>query len=488
MTKQLQNYLKKKSIVHTVQGGYLCLGDKKYLILDEVQLDDKIENVLCEEPCVYFFCGRWYLQESEEGIDGKELMNIGEGDFTEPNFAFLGVHGNYEIMNGVGTYKQWVKKAKFMGVEALGLCEENTLSGTISFQKECLKNDIRPVLGMSLKYKRIYIKLYIKNYDGWQELLKISNRLSYNEDIDDLVKDISNNLIVVVDPKKMKYEDVILINRPDYYQLDGVSFSNSADDKEFLENLELFVNSDIRPVAITDAYYTEKEYADAKYLLNTINKSFGDNINNQYFKSNDEYIYELKEIGIPFELSLTAVDNQGALAQKCQFLIDTTTWHLPKYDMTPDEATSHPSNEEYFMYLIKKGIVRLNLATQTYLDRVKKEIAVLNKGGFIDYFLILHDIMRYSKEQNMLVGLARGSAAGSLIAYLLDITKIDPLEFELIFERFLNEGRIPQPKMVDALVINEKETFHNNEIVKVKRNGKELFTMAKNIKIGDQLL
>lgn len=474
--------------MHTVQDGYLHLGEKQFLILDEVEFDNKIENVLCEEPCVYFFCGRWYLQESEEGIDGKELMNIDVGDFTEPNFAFLGVHGNYEIMNGVGTYKQWVKKAKFMGVEALGLCEENTLSGTISFQKECLNNGIRPIIGMSLKYKKVYVKLYVKNYDGWQELLTISNMLSYGQDIGHLVKDISDNVIVVADPKKMPYGSLNQLNRVDYYQLEGVSFSNSADDKEYLENLELFANSDIKPVSITDAYYTEKEYSDAKYLLNTINKSFGDNINDQYFKSNDEYLEELKEIGIPYHVGVSAITYTKRLANDCNFIIDTTTWHLPKYDMTPDEASSHPNNEEYFLYLIKKGIVGLNLATQTYLDRVKKEIAVLQKGGFIDYFLILHDIMRYSKEQNMLVGLARGSAAGSLIAYLLDITKIDPLEFDLIFERFLNEGRIPQIKEVDGILINGEKELHSKAVIKIDRGGKQFFTMADRIAVGDKIL
>ena len=199
---------------------------------------------------------------------------------------------------------------------------------------------------------------------------------------------------------------------------------------------------------ITDAYYLDKGHAHIKKKLNSIGKTHSHNSNDQYFKNSDESFEELFSVTNDFEktekLFRLFRANTIALVAKVDFHIKIKEeFYLPEYSMTEEESDHYENNEEYFWSMIETGIKMKGVdPTDEVYKRIETEMAVIMKGGFIDYFMILADIIFWAKSQGILIGIARGSVGGSLIAYLVDITSINPLEHGLMFERFLNEGRI----------------------------------------------
>ena len=161
--------------------------------------------------------------------------------------------------------------------------------------------------------------------------------------------------------------------------------------------------------------------------------------------------------------------------------------------MNPWEAEQFATNEELFLNLIKKGFKEKNIVDpHKYIDRLKTEIAVLKQGDVIDYFLSLYDIIQFAKRENMLTGIGRGSAGGSLVAYLLGIIQIDPLEFDLLFERFLNSGRMGEyqdrPSYDIELEDGSTITLAEGALVRVMRNEKETIVFIHDLQEGDQYL
>lgn len=509
---KLKRYCNQMLFDYTIVDDVLTVDGVNYFIIDEDQtLFDEDLNfmpaVLDDHEYVIFnFCGRFYTHKVGEDVEMKEFKYVGKAKQNLETKSFLGIHSGQELMNGMSLYKDWIKKAKFLGVETLGICEHKTLRGALLFQIECKKNGIKSILGLSIpvehKGEEFNVKLYAQNFQGWLNLLKFNSIVNVEGKVFVGLQDLKDNLeglFLVVDPKTTPFEIALNDLPTDFYQLETVEFINESEDQEFLKNFEKYIKSELEPISITDAYYLEAEDYEIREIVWTMNKTFDVRTRNQYFKNKDQYAKEFISL---FEdgnqdhyvrLYKQAITNENYLISKCNFQYDTDTRHLPRYVMTEEEANEYETNEDLFIGLVKKGFSEKNITDpQKYIDRLKVEIEVLKQGDVVDYFLALHDIIRYAKSEGMITGIGRGSAGGSLVAYLLDIIKVDPLEFDLFFERFLNSGRMGEyqdrPSFTFVGEDGKEIVIAEGSIVKVMRNGKEKNLFVQEVAEGDEIL
>lgn len=515
--KKLKQYCETMLLDCSFEDESILIGEKTYLIItnDDLRLFDEEMNFLPafdsdyeldgEDGFVYEFGGRWYIQEYDSSdIDLTELKYINQAKQQIPTNSFLGIRSGYELMNGMGLYEEWVKKAKFLGIKALGICEKKTLSGALVFQTECERNGIKSIIGLTIPMSNgSDIKLYAKTFQGWLELLKFNTLLNVDEkhQIDeDFLLENSDDLFIVLDPKSVEFGQLSLSlhQRADFYQLDTVNFLNEDIDKDYIDNLEKFILSDLEPISITDAFYLEADDYQTREIMWAVAKAFDDKTDNQYFKNKDQYATELismfdSECKSWVKLFKKANANEALLVEGCNFKYDTDTRHLPKYIMTEEEADEFENNDALFLHLIQKGFKEKAFKDpQKYINRLKAEIKVLKQGDVIDYFLGLYDIVRYAKSEKLLTGIGRGSAGGSLIAYLMGIIQIDPLEFDLLFERFLNSGRMGEyqdrPFYTITTDDGQEIGLAEGSLIRVKRDNKEKVIFIQELVEGDEII
>lgn len=313
-------------------------------------------------------------------------------------------------------------KAKEYGINALTITDDN-MYGCMDFYMECKKNNIKPIIGLCLKIKNYVFALYAKNEIGYKNLLKLSTINSEREiKLDDL-KQYNDSLICIVPISsgkiynhfKLIYSDLFIgyknINERKKYQFNNMVYFNETlyldkKDKEYLNYL----------FAIRDGINIENVEIDNDYhhLL-----SYTEFIENYSLdKQNNEYIYD-----------------------NCNLEIKENNNLIPSYVC--------PNNLDSFSYLKQLCLSSLNNIFKSipneYIERLNYELDVINEMGFCDYFLIVWDYVKFAKENGILVGPGRGSAAASLVSFLLNITTVDPLKYNLIFERFLNPMRVTMP-------------------------------------------
>lgn len=464
------------------------------------------------------FGGVWYTfkkgEEREPNL--KKLKWIGECDDEGCNDFpyYLGVHGPMEILNGTGSYKDWAKKAKFLKIKRLGLCERATLAGVFKFQSACKKEKITPIFGMEIPIKNeekdltYSIKLFAKNEEGWQNLLQIERQLNvegkgfFSEKEIELYR---QDTFLILDPKSQSLETVYKGWNKDseeiYYQFDTVVYNKEERDKEYLLNLQKFYKSKIRPIAFCDSYYTDQEYVELKRLVNRVAGKVYHESDNQYFKPYFKYLEEVwdlcKDEEKFDELIERACSNLEYVAENCNFEIETMHRHLPKYTMTDEESKKWSSNKEMFEDLVFEGIEERSELLEDYSDeeiaeRIEKEIEVIERGDLVDYFLILRDIVNWSRKNGILLGAGRGSGAGSLVNYLLGLTQVNPLKYSLLFERFLNEGRLFRKADLETVVcVDEKGTEHlldPKQKYEIRRGNKKLIVRGEELQQEDEII
>lgn len=419
-----------------------------------------------EDGYIFRLGGVWYTLD--KGKENEPKLNRvkwrGQSEMAGLSTNFLGVHGSFELLNGTGLYPDWVKKAKFLGIERLGIVEKATLAGALKFQNACKAEGIVPVFGLEVPVKdekkdiTYTYKVYAKNEKGWQHLLALNKVLNCGDngkfvspkDMSEHVSDV----YIVFDPKTIQFEDVpiLLRNKPNvFWQVDTVKYTKNDRDTFYLMNFEQFYKSKMKPVAICDAYYIEPEYAILREVVNKIDGKVNYKSGNQYFKDEATYMEELlslfgdSEKGEEFYM--IARSNADMIAENCNFEIPTDTRHLPRYEMTKEEKKKYTSNEDMFDSLIYEGLENKPELLEDYsedvlVERIERESDVIKYGQVVDYFLILRDIVNWCKKNNILLGGGRGSSSGSLISYLFGLVNTNPLHFGLIFERFLNKGRV----------------------------------------------
>lgn len=421
------------------------------------------------EYYAYRFGGKWYYTPVDKTSEPEFnlLKYLGKAKLElEMDWSHLGVHGGYELLNGSRSYDDWCEKAKFIGLDSVGLAEKNTLAGTISFQVACKDAGMKPVLGETVSVKsendEFICKLYVKNKEGWRNLLRINKAINVDNDgfvSEDELLSRSDGLICVFENSNL----ITASRRSDfkkafgddlYYQIDTVEWRSNKKDEPWLKAMKKYIESfmhKIPPVLINDSYYLDKSDAHIKKKLNDIGNLFENESLNQQFKTLDEAFADFAPLFRDdddrlFEIFQEAVSNSKVIADACDYQIDTDHKWLPRFEIKdiPEKYLDNETSEDLFWQIIEEGIAeKLDHVDDLdpYLERVQEEVRVVQMGDLLDYFLILWDIIRWCRENDILVGPARGSAGGSLISYLLNITQIDPIEHGLLFERFLNEHR-----------------------------------------------
>lgn len=487
--KEFLDYLEKNLMCYTVvDEGIVEIGGSTFELYkpayDGALFDDDFnfvgipasdrggESVGTEcDYYAYRFGGVYYMLPRGKENDVKliRLKYVGQAAQEIPTEVFLGVHGQYEITSGSGPYSEWCRKAKFLGVHTLGICEKNSLAGALKFQEECQKNGLKSVIGMECTVSdepndyRFTVKVYARNEKGWRDLLTINKFINCDNpkyiSLSDFNAVTRNNddLVLFLDPKTLDYSrlkglglDAVI------YQLDPVEYTDNSLDEKYLKNLKAFFKDrNLVPVASIDAWYLDEEYSCIRPRLQSIGGTTAYDSDNQYFKANDQYFLELASMFPDTEQGFEdaysrftdAVDLLKDIADAIDFTIDVKTRHLPRYKMTPEEASQFETNEDLFWSLIEKGLeahpdLLEDWGDDVIAERIDREVGVIKLGEAIDYFLITWDIINWCHCNGIMTGISRGSAGGCLVSYLLGITKLDPMKYDLLFERFLNAGRV----------------------------------------------
>lgn len=529
----LKNWIGLNKLRASIDFNICYIEDQKFLILnrdeEEILFDDDFNIIFTTEEIkelekddslkvIFLFGNNWYYSVPDN-IELTPFKYIGtqntEFDIT---FPYLGIHGEYDLCNGSRLYKEWCQKAKFLQLTSLGICETNTLAGTLSFQLACQDAGIKSILGETVtvsidKEKSIVytLKLYVKNYTGWVNLLNINSKIKVFNDgfvLEEELFNHSEGLICVLTNDCVLTKDIVSkyhkkFKTDLYYQLDFVEWSSEDKEINYLSAVKNYVDNFIdiiRPVLICDSFYLDKEHGHIKKILNSIGKvGFQNQSKDQYFKSLEDIYNQIEEISPSDEwiekIFFNAIENTLEIDTKCDFNIKIGELHLPEYEMTEEEKSRYETNEDLFFDLIDKGLTNKTKYfvkdEEEYLERIEVEVEVIKKGGFVDYFLILADIINWCKKENILTGTGRGSAAGSLISYLLDITQIDPLKFGLLFERFLNSGRLgkvtTQKKIIISFDSGPDIEFDFDEKISIFRAGKNMSIASSELQENDEI-
>lgn len=451
---------------------YLCIAHKNGKIFNEqfdllIDANESEKALLVDEPFNYYcfqFGEKVYRSPfAADKVQLDTLRYVGKAkDIT--GLPYLGVHGGYELCNGSRLYSEWCKKASFLGITHLGICERNTLAGVLKFQTTCQKYNITPIIGMTIVVKkpsgdRYQVKVFACSELGWQSLLLI-NRIINVDNIERYIDEI--NLVAGYPDIAIVLGEVMLDNQTVglyehncdkvYFQIDPSQYKSIERDQKKLSIYKQYLQYQHRipPILICDSYYLEQEEFHIKKTLNNIGGVSYDHLSeDQFFKSAEDILLQLDEMfttyGSKDNLIGIAIDNVFELINQISFKIEIGKLKLPQYKMTQEESQKYATNHDLLWGLIEEGLERKVISqgkdVDVFLQRIETEIKVIEKSGVIDYFLILADIIRWCERNGVMTGIGRGSAAGSALAYLLNLTKLDPIQYGLLFERFLNEGR-----------------------------------------------
>jgi len=340
-------------------------------------------------------------------------------------FTRLYVKTNYSLLSSLISIDKLIKHSVSKNVKSLAICDDD-MTGVMYFYKECKKNNIKPIIGLDIKYNNGNILLFAKDYIGYKNLIKLSTIISERSITIDDLQMYNNNLVAI-----LPFDSSELFNNvKDIYKELYIGYSNTNEEAKSLKisNNTVFINKML---------YLDKD--EAKYLKYLFmirdNKTISDDVN---FIDNYNYFLEDEVISLS---SSGGLNNSNVIADMCNLEFPKNENLLPIYETANDDSN------DFLRQLSIKGLNKRlnNLVSDEYKDRLLYELDVINKMGFSNYFLVVYDFIRYAKKENILVGPGRGSAGGSLVAYSLGITDIDPIKYDLLFERFLNPERVTMP-------------------------------------------
>lgn len=359
-------------------------------------------------------------------------------------FTSLYVKTNYSLLSSLVSIDNLILYAVEHKLSALAICDDNMTSTKIFYDK-CIKNNIKPIIGLDLKYNNSNILMYAKNFIGYQSLIKLST-ISSERDITITDLETYNNDVVVVLP----YKDFALYNElTRMYNNLYIGVLNKIEEKESYK-----VTKNV--VFINKVLYLNKDHEKyLKYLfMIRDSKTIADDVT---FKDNYNYMLLSDAISL---VSNETLNNTNVIADMCNLELSKRDDLLPVYDTNIDSD----------QYIVKLSVAGLNKrlggnVSDVYKKRLIYELDVIKRMGFSNYFLVVYDFIKYAKKNNILVGPGRGSAAGSLVAYSLGITEIDPIKYDLLFERFLNPERVSMPD-----IDTDFPDIYRNNIIEYVRN------------------
>lgn len=392
-------------------------------------------------------------------------------------FTHLHVHTEFSLLDGSIRIKELVSKAKELGMESVAITDHGAMFGAVNFYKEAKKNGIKPIIGAEIyvtngKYternprekKPYHLILLAENNEGYKNLMKIVseayiNGFYYKPRADyEILEKYHEGIIALSACLGGEVQSLILDGNFEKAKDAIIRYKSIFGENNFFLELQyhglreqLEVNKKLRelskqlnaPLIVTnDVHYLEKKDAHVHDVLLCIQtgKTISD-VDRMKFPSEEFYFKSTKEMINLFPDDLEAINNTNIIADRCNVELDFNTLHLPKY-----EVPKGYTNESYLMELSRKGLnERYKIITEEIQKRFDYEFSVITQMGYVDYFLIVWDFIKFAKDNKIMVGPGRGSAAGSVVSYALGIIDIDPLKYGLIFERFLNPERITMP-------------------------------------------
>jgi DNA polymerase-3 subunit alpha len=392
-------------------------------------------------------------------------------------FVHLHNHTAYSLLDGAGRIEEEVARAKELGQPALAITDHGVMYGAVAFYTACKKAGIKPIIGCEVyvaprtRFDKesgrdngaYHLILLVKDETGYRNLCKLVSDASiegfyYHPRVDrDLLKAHHEGLIAMsaclggeVAQRLMedRYDDALEVCRwfqalfgEDYYlELQNHGIPEQIKVNDGLRRLSQ--ETGVHLVATNDNHYVYPDGAEVQDIMLCIQtgKTIDDpdrmrfEGHEYYLKSYDEMLRMLPDDG-------PALDETVKVAEKCHFDFTLGQHYMPDFP-TPDGM----SHKDYLRSLCQKGLAeRYPQADSQVLDRLDKELAVIDRMGYNTYFLIVWDFINYARSTGVFVGPGRGSAAGSIVSYLLHITDIDPLKYQLLFERFLNPERVSMP-------------------------------------------
>ncbi len=394
------------------------------------------------------------------------------------NFTHLHVHTEYSLLDGSNKITELIARVKELGMDSVAITDHGVMYGVIDFYKEAKKNGIHPVLGCEVyvapnsrfekdaqaSNRYHHLVLLAENDTGYHNLIKIVTRgftegFYYRPRVDKaLLREYHEGLIALSACIAGEIPDAILKGQYERARDAALEMADIFGNENFFLELQdhgipqqktvnqalirMSRETGLALVATNDIHYTYAEDAEPHDILLCIQtgKKVGDEDRmryegGQYFVKSPEQMAEI------FLYVPEALENTHKIAMRCQVEIEFGKYKLPHFDV--------PEGYDAWTYLRKLAYdglkKRYGDADQSVIDRLEYELSTIRSMGFVDYFLIVSDFIRYARSRQIMVGPGRGSAAGSIVSYCLGITDLDPLKYQLLFERFLNPNRITMP-------------------------------------------
>ena len=327
------------------------------------------------------------------------------------NYTPLWIKTDYSILSSLIKIDDLISTLKKLNFKSAAICDDN-LYGAMEFYTKCIKNDIKPIIGLEVNLDYT-ILLYAKNYKGYQNLCNINTLINENKfSFDELIKYI-NDLVLVL---PYKYKDKRDFYIP--YTKDLFIGYKTADEEKKINGNKVYLNKTLT---------LKKE--DSKYLK-------------YLYKIKDQDYTEGEDVSFIEQVDVLSSKTTNYVSALCNLTI------LKKNDLLPIYNNNLEFNKEkYLTDLCITGLKKRfngNVSLK-YVERLKYELSIISKLNFCNYFLVVWDYVKYAKKNGIMVGPGRGSAASSLVSYSLGITDIDPLKYDLLFERFLNPNRVTMP-------------------------------------------
>ncbi|MFK8198045.1 DNA polymerase III subunit alpha [Tuanshanicoccus lijuaniae] len=391
----------------------------------------------------------------------------------------LNVHTAYSLLKSTLTINAYVQRAREFGYQAVGIADVNVLHGAVEFYQKCQQQNLQPLLGMTLQVngfiredKQTSLLLFAKNYAGFQQLMYLSSELTNHQRkhhaILKYIEQMPNNLVAISTGKESELEQAlfqaqtndaeqILQQWQHYFGKENVYIGVQAfpyQPKE-IDLIQRFASQHDVPLVMNQLVNTlERTDAFTLKILEAIERNDTLELSLRQMEG-ATYLYPYQELLSMYQLMKIPdiIDNTKQLIRSLQFELPLAQQFLPKFH-TPDDMSA----ASYLTQLVQQSLRDKELAdNEVYQQRLEYELEIIDQMGFNDYFLIVWEMMRFCREAGIRTGPGRGSAAGSLVSYLLNITLVDPIEYQLLFERFLNPERYSMPDIDVDIPDNKRE-------------------------------
>jgi len=397
----------------------------------------------------------------------------------EMRFTHLHVHSHYSLLDGLPKINDLISRVKDLGMDSVALTDHGVMYGVVEFYKKAVKEGVKPIIGNEMylaprtrfdkeariDQKAFHLLLLAKNKAGYENLIKLTTKAHlegfyYKPRIDkELLREHADGLIgltaclsgeiprAIIAGNIEKAEELAAEYReilgPENFYLEVQHHPNLEYQEKVNQALiKLGKKLKISLVATHDVHYLNPDDADAQDILMAVQTGAKTDDEGRLTMTGENFSLQPPEQMIKWFSEIPeAIENTQKIVEQCNFQLKLGEIQLPHLKVPTGKTP-----EEYLKELCQRGLAqRYENITKEISDRLKYELGVIGKTGFASYFLIVQDFVNWSKNSGVIVGPGRGSAAGSLVSYLLNITDIDPLRYDLLFERFLNPERISMP-------------------------------------------